>query len=199
MGRVRRRPGRRGSVRAIRALWVLAWGAILLAPVFSESVHLRILAATGSVDEIKAALKNSDEITKRDSTGVSALMLAAASNHDPGVIPLLISAGADINACSSTGEDAVIYAAESNPNPEVVLALLKAGAGLEDRDGLGRTPLMAAAWGNSNPAVVTALLKAGANAKARSYSGMTALDYAQGNSAFPLDGPACRALEDAVK
>jgi ankyrin repeat protein len=186
-------------MRTARVLLVLAWGAILLAPTFSESVRLRILAATGTMDEIRAALKNSGEITKRDSNGVSALMLAAARNHDPAVISLLISAGADINARTVTGETALIYAAEYNPNPDAVQALLKAGASLEDRDGLGRTPLMAAAWGNSNPAVVAALLKAGANAKEKSYDGKTALDYAENNSAFPTDGDACRALQDAMK
>ena len=186
-------------MRTLRALLVLAWGAFLLLPVFSESIHLRILAATGTPEEIKAALRNSDEITKRDATGVSALMLAAASNHDASVIPLLIGAGADINARTRNGETALIFAAECNPNPDAALALLKAGAGLEDRDGLGRTPLMAAAWGNGNPAVVSALLKAGADAKARSYDGKTALDYARQNSAFPADGEAFRALQDAVK
>jgi ankyrin repeat protein len=186
-------------MRTIRALLVAFCGAFLLFPAFSEEFHLRILAATGSVAEIKEALKNSNEITRRDANGVSALMLAASSNHDPSVIPLLISAGADVNARSVTGETALIFAAECNPNPEAVTALLNAGASIEDRDGLGRTPLMAAAWGNSNPAVVAALLKAGADAKTKSFVGKTALDYARENPAFPPDGEVFRALDTAMK
>jgi ankyrin repeat protein len=37
-------------------------------------------------------------------------MLAAASNHDPRVIPLFLSAGADINARNRSGESALIFA-----------------------------------------------------------------------------------------
>jgi len=186
-------------MKALRALLVVAWGAFLLFPIFPQETHLRILAATGTADEIREALKNSTEITKADFNGVSALMLAASSNQDPAVIALLVSAGADVNGRSVTGETALIYAAESNPNPGAVLALLKAGASLDDRDGLGRTPLMAAAWGNSNPAVISALLKVGADAKAKNYLGKTALDYARENLAFSPDEGVCRALEEAIK
>jgi RNase P/RNase MRP subunit POP5 len=188
-----------GIMKALRALLAVAWGAFFLFPIFPQEIHLRILAATGTVEEIKEALKNSTEITKADFNGVSALMLAASSNRDPAVIALLVSAGADLNARSVTGETALFYAAESNPNPGAVLALLKAGASLDDRDGLGRTPLMAAAWGNSNPAVISALLKVGADAKAKNYLGKTALDYARENLAFSPDEGVCRALEEAIK
>ena len=186
-------------MKANRASLVVAWGFLLLLPAFCQEAHLRALAATGTVDQIKDALKNISEIASRDSSGVSALMLAAANNHDPAVIGLLISAGADINARSATGETALIVAAEHNPNPGAALALLKAGANLDDRDRLGRTPLMAAAWGNSNPGVIFVLLKAGADAKATNYSGKTALDYAKQNIAFSPDGNVCRVLEEAMR
>ena len=192
-------PRKEKRMKALRALLAVAWGAFFLFPIFPQEIHLRILAATGTADEVREALINSTEITKTDFNGVSALMLAASSNHDPAVIALLVSAGADVNARSVTGETALIYAAESNPNPGTVLALLKAGASLYDRDGLGRTPLMAAAWGNSNPAVIFALLKVGADAKAKNYLGKNALDYARENPAFSRDGDAYRSLEEAIK
>ena len=170
-------------MRALIRLVVASLGILLFFPgvAMAQEAHLRSLAATGTVDQLKVALHSTSEITKQDSSGESALMLAAAYNHDPLVIPLLIGAGANINARNDSGETALIMAAEYNTVPEMITELLKAGADLEDRDGLGRTALMTAAWGNPNPEVTISLLKAGANAKARSYSGQSALEYAQSN------------------
>jgi len=170
-------------MRTLNRLVVTFFGISLLFPAIAiaQEAHLRTLAATGTVEQINEALKGTCEITKQDDTGESAIMLAAAYNHDPRVIPLLVSAGANINARNTSGETALIMAAEYNTVPEVITELLKAGADLEDRDGLGRTALMTAAWGNPNPEVTISLLKAGANAKARSYSGQSALEYAQSN------------------
>ena len=160
---------------------LVLWGVLPCLPISAQESHLRILAATGTADQIQRALAGSSEINKRDTCGVSTLMLAARSNQDSRVISLLLSAGANINARNRNGETPLIYAAEYNRNPDIVSVLLSAGASVNDRDALGRTALMYAAWLNSNPAVVSLLLKAGADAKARSVDGNTALDYAQNN------------------
>ena len=186
-------------MKTIQIVLVTIWGALVIIPSFAQEMHLRILAATGTVQEVREALRYSNEVNKRDASGVSTLMLAAGSNHDPGVIAVLISAGANINAHNTSGETALFYAAQSNPNPELISALLAAGAALEDRDALGRTPLMVAAWGNSNPAVINMLLKAGADARARSGAGKTALDYAQDNPKLSQTSDAYQALQAAIK
>ncbi|MGA2766468.1 MAG: ankyrin repeat domain-containing protein [Spirochaetia bacterium] len=183
----------------MRVIVLAILGAFVLSPICAQELHLRSLAATGTVEEIREALKSSCELTKPDKNGVSALMVAAGSNHDPNVISLLVAAGADVNARNKLGETALICAAQSNPNPDVAKALLASGAALDDRDGLGRTALMAAAWGNGNPAVASALLTAGADANAKSRLGKTALDYARDNPRFQRDSDAWRALESATK
>ena len=138
-------------MKTIQAILVTIWGALVVIPSFAQEAHLRTLAATGTMQEIQQALRYSNEVNKRDASGVSTLMLAAGNNHDVGVIAILISAGADINLRNRSGESALFYAAQSNPNPEMISALLKAGAALDDRDALGRTPLMAAAWETPTP------------------------------------------------
>jgi len=182
-----------------QAILVAMWGVLLAIPCFAQEMHLRTLAATGTAQEIREALRDTCEVNKRDASGVSTIMLAAGSNHDVGVIALLVSAGADINARSRSGETALFYAAQYNPNPEMIATLLAVGAGLEDRDELGRTPLMAAALRSSNPAVITALLRVGADAKAKSSDGETVLDYAQENPNLSPGSEGFQALQAATK
>lgn len=182
-----------------RAILVIMWCSLLVIPSFAQEMHLRTLAATGTIQEIREAVRDSCEVNKCDASGVSTLMLAAGSNHDVGVISVLLSAGADINSRSKSGETALFYAAQFNPNPEMIAALLTAGAGLEDRDALGRTPLMAGALRNANPAVITALLKAGANAKAKSSDGKSVVNYAQENPSLPSQSDVFQALQAAGK
>jgi len=186
-------------MRLSRAILVTIWCALFVIPSFAQEMHLRTLAATGTVQEIREAVRDSCEVNKRDASGVSTLMLAAGSNHDVGVISVLVSAGADINSRSKSGETALFYAAQFNPNPAMIATLLTAGGGLEDRDELGRTPLMAAALRSSNPAVITALLKAGADAKAKSSDGKTVIDYAQDNPSLPPEGDVFQTLQAAMK
>jgi len=185
-------------MKRIVAVLVMAWGTFFLLPSFAQVSSLRVLAATGTAQEIRAALQYGGEVSKRDANGITALMLAAANNRDPAVIPILISAGADINGHSVSGETPLIFAAEQNPNPEMIEALLKAGARIEDQDGLGRTALMAAAWGNSNPEVISALLKAGANRKIKANDGSFAVDYARNNPKL-AGTDVCQLLEGEAK
>jgi hypothetical protein len=160
-------------------LALVASATALLTPLVSaQEFHLRLLAATGTVEEIRRALPSSAEINKRDVDGVSTLMLAARSNRDSSVIAVLVGAGADINARTKNGETALIFAVENNQGPDMISALLAAGADIHDRDRLGRTTLIHAALENQNPDLITFLLKAGADLNARDSDGRTALMYA---------------------
>ena len=130
---------------------VVLCGVLLQLPISAQESHLRILAATGSAEQIQRALADSLEVNKVDFCAVSTLMLAAGSNKDAKVISLLLSAGASVNAKNRNGETPLIYAAEYNTNPDVLRVLLSAGAGVNDRDALGRTALMHAASSTAIP------------------------------------------------
>jgi uncharacterized protein len=100
--------------------------------------------------------------------GRTPLMCAARDNNDPGMISVLVEAGAKTEETADFGETALMFAAMFNGNPKVVDALLKAGAKLDATDSLGRTALAYAASANPNPDVVRTLLSAGADARERS-------------------------------
>ena len=116
---------------------------------------------------------------------VMPLHLAAAWTRDPAVIPLLVEAGADVNARDDRGFSPLHAAARLNENEAVIRALLAAGAeldawatGFSVDYGWEATPLLEAAESNANPAVITALLDAGADASVRGWGGETLLHRA---------------------
>ncbi len=116
---------------------------------------------------------------------VSPLHSAAAWTRDPAVIPLLVEAGADVDARDDRDFSPLHAAARINQNEEVVRALLAAGAeldawatGFHVDYGWEATPLLEAAESNGNPAVVAALIDAGADASARGWQGETVLHRA---------------------
>ena len=102
-------------------------------------------------------------------------MAAAGYNARPGVIQLLLKAGADVNAWDSMSMTALSWAAMRSSNPQVIRVIIEAGADAESRDVGGDTPLMFAARYNPNPAVLAALLAAHPNLEARDHTEETAL------------------------
>ena len=101
------------------------------------------------------------------------------------MIPLLVEAGADVNARNDRGFSPLHAAARLNENEAVVRALLAAGAeldawatGFSVDYGWEATPLLEAAESNANPAVIAALLDAGADASVRGWGGETVLHRA---------------------
>jgi ankyrin repeat protein len=151
---------------------------LLVSPLAAQELRLHVLAATGTAEEIQAALLKGADFNDRDYAGVTALMAAAGYNHNENVVPVLLRYGAVVDARDGNGETALMFAAERNGDPAVIDALLTGGAGLEIRDKLGLTPLMYAAKCNPSLDVVIALLKAGANVNARDSYGMSPLLYA---------------------
>lgn len=122
---------------------------------------------------------------------VTPLHAAAAWTRDPGVIAVLVEAGADVDARDDRDFSPLHAAARLNGNEEVVRALLAAGAdvdawatGFHVDYGWEATPLLEAAESNGNPEVLAALIDAGADASARGWEGETALHRAaRGGSA----------------
>jgi ankyrin repeat protein len=55
-------------------------------------------------------------------------MHAAQGNPEPGVVRVLVDAGARVNAKNVTGMTPLLFAAEQTSNPDVLLFLLQAGA-----------------------------------------------------------------------
>lgn len=144
------------------------------------------LVATGSANDVKAAVLAGANVNATDEYSETPLMRAVAKNEQAEVVQVLLEAGADVHdmiwiAGSWTP---LMFAAQSNKNPAIIKLLLEAGAevNLDDLDGL--TPLMLAAKSNENPQVVLALLDAGADGKLRDKAGKTAFDYAKDNPAL---------------
>ena len=85
------------------------------------------------------------------------LHYAAQYNENPGVIELLLEAGAEVDA-GEGGETPLHYAAQYNENPSVIEVLIAAGTWVNARDDRLNTPLHHAAAYSDNLATVEALL-----------------------------------------
>jgi sugar lactone lactonase YvrE len=145
------------------------------------------LLKTGTPLALQSALQKgasaTDLMTDRpNEVPGSPLMYAARYNTDPGVISVLLAAGAKLNEHDPNGSTSLMWAASVNPNPGVISALLNAGAEIEAEDDHGLTALMYAASSTRNPEIIITLLKAGADGKKEDLAvGKTAFEWAQGN------------------
>src|ERR1700690_2110199 len=99
-------------------------GLFLASPLVAQDLHLRVLAATGTAEEVKKALQKGADFNDHDWAGMTALMAAAGSNHDTDVVLVLLQFGAVVDTCDINGETALMYAAEHNADPAVITALL---------------------------------------------------------------------------
>ena len=130
------------------------------------------IVKTGTLADVKAALKNGADVNAMDKYGYTVLMWAAEYNTNPDVIEALIDAGANVNvnAKNFSGRTALDYAAAYNTNPDVTKALIAAGANVNARNGLGMTALLEATRNRANPNladVIKALIDGGADVNAR--------------------------------
>lgn len=119
----------------------------------------------------------------------SPLMLAAPY---PEVIPLLLKAGAQVNASNGFGKTALMYAIQEH-NMQSIALLLKAGADVNAKTSEdvgcsalkagGRTALMYAAW-QGTPEIIRMLVDAGADIAAQDTNHDSALSYLERNEAL---------------
>ena len=117
-------------------------------------------------------------------------MEAAENNRNPGMVRVLLSAGADLAARDGDfSMTPLMFAAWANESAAVIRALLAAGADVHARDRDGWTALMHAAVYNihqDSPAVVGALLAAGSELDAvDDVEGYTALMWAANHGEVP--------------
>jgi hypothetical protein len=114
----------------------------------------------GNLEIVKLLLDNGAAVNGVDSTGMTALMLAAERGHLQIVI-LLLDNGAAVNDVDSTGMTALMLAAERG-HLQIVILLLDNGAAVNDVDSTGMTALMLAAEAG-HLQIVILLLNSGAN------------------------------------
>jgi ankyrin repeat protein len=160
------------------------------------------LVSTAPAWRVRGAIRRGAEIHARDEQDLTALMLAAQTNHHPGTIKALLAAGLDVNMRHKYGGTPLMSAVVFGNEPAVIAALIEAGARVRDANDEGVTPLMLAA-SMANPKVAALLLKAGADINARDNGGMTPLLHAAKGShglrdcIWMLDEPlVCHAMSE---
>ncbi len=154
----------------------------------STNWNTMVFFETATVETVTAYLEGGADPNAQDMWGYTPLHFAAAFNNDPGLIAVLVDAGANLEARDNEwGATPLHWAAWSTNNPDIIAALLDAGAELNTRDESDSTPLHAAAEHSNNPEVVFTLLDAGADIKARD-KGKLPSDYAKDNAALKNSG-----------
>lgn len=116
------------------------------------------------------------------------LKKALVSNSSPGVISVLVEAGADVNCVHEQKRTPLIYAAGYTSYPEVIVTLAEAGATLDVMSFDGHSPLNRAVAINKNPEIALALINAGANVNftdSRHGGGITPLMWAVSETSSP--------------
>ena len=99
------------------------------------------LVATGTPEQVLAAIKEGADAGRGDRLGVTPLMAAAEKNSDPAVLLMLLAAGARITDRDSLGDTPLMYAAKSNPSPAAMKALLQEGARMRASETMREKPL----------------------------------------------------------
>jgi ankyrin repeat protein len=139
-------------------------------------------AASGSVDDVRAAIAKGASLTDTDERGLTALMLAAQNRTGVEIAKFLIEQGAHVGSHGSA-EKAPLHVFSMEGRADLVTLALDHGAPVEGLDTVLRedsppTPLMIAA-ARDNVAVMHVLLDAGANPNRKHWSGNLPIHAAQ--------------------
>jgi hypothetical protein len=148
---------------------------------FDKQLAMVVAVHTDRVEVVKALIDARTSLTVGDNRGRTPLM--AATIQCRRCIPLLIRAGADLNAQDLTNGWTALMWSLTEGQGISAKELISAGTNLNLRDRNGKTALMHAAGLGDQPSykeVVHRLLTAGADPNIRDNNGQTALAIAQG-------------------
>jgi len=124
---------------------------------------------------------------RRDDKGMTALHYHLFSDSAEKILPLLLNAGADVNAVAiGSNKETPLLAArqlffeggDPNRGERIIRLLSQAGAFLDAQDELGYTVLMTAVV-NNKPRLAQLILSLGADPHVQTEEGKTALDWAR--------------------
>ena len=155
-------------------------------PNAGASTPLHVAARFDNPAVVSALLEAGADPNASTSEGWTPLTDWVVSGKNREILPLLLNAGADIEARVADGVPLLHLAAEFD-RPETIVMLVDAGADLNARDNAGRTALHAAAHSTrltlprvSVAAAIAALLDAGADPDARDDAGSTPMQITPG-------------------
>ncbi len=118
----------------------------------------------------------------KDVDGASLLMTGAAYAENPGIVEILLKAGADLEEKDGDQWTPLMYAASLSEAPLVTKALIAAGADMKAKDAKGLTAFMIAARDSEMPEVLQVFLDAGADPNERDADGTSVIAYAATNA-----------------
>lgn len=137
--------------------------------------------ASGSPDDVRAAIANGCDVNARSERGNTPLIWASVMNKNHLVIDTLIESGADVNAANERGFTALMLAAKRNSSLDVKRSLIDAGADLQARNAWDDSVLTLAAnpWFRRNVLeAVILFIDKGADVNARNSRNDSPLDEA---------------------
>lgn len=138
----------------------------------------------GNMPMVQLLLSKGCSINQADSTGFTALHIAA-SHGNPDLVALLLKHRANAKSVTAQGHTALHLAAQ-RPSVETVKMLVDAGMEMDRMDGEMKTALLHACI-HGNEAVARFLAEKGANVNQSDTSGNTPLLYAINSTHFHID------------
>jgi len=132
-----------------------------------------------------ALLELGADVNRKTLDGTSVLHHAVSADKAEAILPLLLAAGANVDAVTNRGETPLLMTRylfierdDFRKAASIVRMLYRAGASVDARDLDGYTMLMSAVV-NNRPRLVQFMLALGSDSGVKSMEGKTALDYAR--------------------
>ena len=149
---------------------------ILLCHSILNADELLEVAAHGTPEQVQKLI-DAGAVINPSKSKIPPLSMAAETNPDPGVVRVLLNAGANIEASIFGTRTPLCSAAASNNSLEVIRTLVESGANQNAKDEFGLGVLHLAARYNT-PEIISYLLDKGLSVTKKDSSGLTPLYYA---------------------